>query len=214
MVVLHDGVLRALDVSTDGVDVYAGCAKDYTRMDVNRENLLAVLTGNKTAVRNVGSGRVVESNSTSNIFFFYSDHGAHGAIFMPTGQHLYADVLNQTLSQMYEQKLYNEVVIYLEACASGSMFEGVLPNDIGIYAVSASNSTESSWATYCPSYYYLTSPYDVANPLPNQLDTCMGDLFSVSWMQDTAIGNVFTETLHEQYAHVRNITSPSGMGTV
>jgi len=31
---------------------------------------------------------------------------------------------------MYENKQYKQMVIYVEACESGSMFEGLLPNDI------------------------------------------------------------------------------------
>ena len=43
------------------------------------------------------------------------------------------------------------MVLYIEACESGSMFEGLLPSNLGVYAVTASNSEESSWGTYCPS---------------------------------------------------------------
>merc|ERR1712215_572429 len=34
------------------------------------------------------------------------------------------------------------MLFYLEACESGSMFEGLLPDNIGVLAVTASNSTE------------------------------------------------------------------------
>ncbi len=30
------------------------------------------------------------------------------------------------------------------------MFEGVLPDNISVYATTASNAFESSWGTYCP----------------------------------------------------------------
>ena len=43
-----------------------------------------------------------------------------------------------------------QMVLYIEACESGSMFEGLLDSHQGVYAVSASNSVESSWGTYCP----------------------------------------------------------------
>lgn len=41
------------------------------------------------------------------------------------------------------------MVIYIEACESGSMFENILENNLNIYGVTASNSEESSWGTYC-----------------------------------------------------------------
>lgn len=55
------------------------------------------------------------------------------------------------------------------------MFEGLLPSNLSIYAVTASNAVENSWGTYCPGHY----PYP-----PPDYDTCLGDLFSISWMED------------------------------
>jgi legumain len=72
--------------------------------------------------------------------------------------------------------MYKELVFYLEACESGSMFEYFLENDINIYAVTAANSIESSWATYC-------SPDDKVNGI--SIGTCLGDHFSVGWMEDS-----------------------------
>lgn len=55
------------------------------------------------------------------------------------------------------------------------MFEGLLPSNISIYATTAANATQDSWATYCPGY-------DPAPPAG--YDTCLGDLYSISWMED------------------------------
>jgi legumain len=41
---------------------------------------------------------------------------------------------------MNEKKMYKEMVIYIEACESGSMFENILEKNINIYGVTASNS--------------------------------------------------------------------------
>jgi hypothetical protein len=40
------------------------------------------------------------------------------------------------------------MLIYVEACESGSMFNNVLPGDISVYAVTAATPFESSWACY------------------------------------------------------------------
>jgi hypothetical protein len=45
---------------------------------------------------------------------------------------------------------YREMTMYIEACESGSMFEGLLGPELGIYVTTASNAVESSWGTYCP----------------------------------------------------------------
>ena len=63
----------------------------------------------------------------------------------------------------------------MEACEAGSMFEGLLPKDWNIYVTTASNPDESSWATYCPGS---------DDPPPSEYDTCLGDLYSVAWMED------------------------------
>ncbi|KAG5068045.1 hypothetical protein JHK85_000422 [Glycine max] len=56
-------------------------------------------------------------------------------------------------------------VFYLEACEFGSIFEGLIPEDINIYATTTSNAEESSWGTYCPGEY--PSP-------PLEYSTCLG----------------------------------------
>lgn len=60
----------------------------------------------------------------------------------------------------------------MESCLSGSMFEGLLPNNINVYATTASNAKEDSYATYCP------------DSLMKEYTTCLGDSYSVSWMED------------------------------
>ncbi len=59
----------------------------------------------------------------------------------PEHQPLYTPQLLETLLNMNSKKMYRKMVIYIEACHSASLFEGLLPNDIGIYAVVAANAT-------------------------------------------------------------------------
>ena len=87
---------------------------------------------------------------------------------------------------MYENKMYDQMVIYIEACESGSMFEGILTENLNIYAVTAANSTESSWGTYC-------YPNDVVNG--KHLGTCLGDTFSISWLENADFFAPNQETL-------------------
>ena len=67
-------------------------------------------------------------------------------------------------------------MIYVEACESGSMFEGILKTSLNILAVTASNATESSFGIYCPGEY--------PPPPPEYNGVCLGDTFSVSWLED------------------------------
>ncbi|RCV25887.1 hypothetical protein SETIT_5G201900v2 [Setaria italica] len=180
-----------------GGDVYAGVPKDYTGREVNVNNFFAVLLGNKTAVSG-GSGKVVDSGPNDHIFVFYSDHGGPGVLGMPTYPYLYGDDLVNVLKKKHAAGTYKSLVFYLEACESGSIFEGLLPNDINVYATTASNADESSWGTYCPG----ESP----SP-PPEYDTCLGDLYSVAWMEDSDFHNLRTESLKQQYNLVKDRTS-------
>jgi legumain len=77
---------------------------------------------------------------------------------------------------MHQKKMYNQLVFYLEACESGSMFQNVLPENISIYASSASNPTESSWGCYCGSEAKVNG---------KDIGSCLGDLYSCVWMEDS-----------------------------
>jgi len=90
------------------------------------------------------------------------------------------------------------MVLYIEACESGSMFEGILASDINVYAITASNAVESSWGTYC-------YPDDQVNGV--HMNSCLGDLFSVNWMEDADKSDPSTETLDQQFEKVKTLTA-------
>jgi legumain len=184
------------------VDVYAGLKMSYTGKSVNSSNFLAVLRGNATGVAG-GSGEVLRSDAKSDVFVAYFDHGASGILGMPSGPFLYASDLNDTLNYMHEQGLYGQLTLYIEACESGSMFEGILSPNMSIYATTASNADESSWGWYCP-------PDDVVNG--TELNTCLGDLYSINWMQNADAPSDSQETLEQQFQIVKNLTVRIGAG--
>ncbi|KAI7748310.1 hypothetical protein M8C21_032897 [Ambrosia artemisiifolia] len=178
----------------NGDDVYHGVPKDYTGEDVTVDNFFAVLLGNKTAVKG-GSGKVVNSSPNDHIFIYYSDHGGPG---MPTSPYMYANDLIDVLKKKHASGTYKSLVFYLEACESGSIFEGLLPQGLNIYATTAAGPNENSWGTYCPGEH--PSP-------PEEYDTCLGDLYSVAWMEDSEVHNLQTETIQQQYHLVKERTS-------
>ncbi|GMH22762.1 hypothetical protein Nepgr_024605 [Nepenthes gracilis] len=180
-----------------GDDVYAGVPKDYTAENVTAENLYAVLLGNKAAVKG-GSGKVVASKPEDRIFIYYSDHGGPGVLGMPNLPYIFAKDFIEVLKKKHEAKSYKEMVIYVEACESGSIFEGLMPEDLNIYVTTASNAEESSWGTYCPG---------MAPSAPPEYITCLGDLYSVAWMEDSERHNLKKETIKQQYKTVKERTS-------
>jgi len=180
---------------TPGVDVYAGCKIDYKGEQCVADNVIGVLTGDTST-----GGPVLQSDENSEVFFYFADHGAPGLIAMPTGGYLYADAFNDALEKMHAKKMYKQMTVYIEACESGSMFENILKDNINIYAVSAANSHESSWGTYC-------SPDDKVDG--TSIKSCLGDLFSVNWMEDADKANMSKETLQDQYNTVKQETTKS-----
>ena len=159
---------------------------DYSGEDVNLKNFLSVLTGNKKDA----SGKVLESGEEDDIFLYFADHGAYGMVSMPT-DYLDAPTLKKTLVTMHEKRLFKNMLIYLETCYSGSMFQDYLPQDLGVMAVTASNSTQPSYACF----------YD------ETLKTFLADVFSYSWMENSEQRNHKSESILDQILYVTNRTA-------
>lgn len=175
----------------NGTDVYAGVLKDYTKEFVTPANFLAVLRGDAEAVKGKGSGKVIKSGPNDHVFVYFTDHGAPGLLAFPNDD-LHVEDLNRTIQYMYDHKMFKKMVLYIEACESGSMMDH-LPNNIDVYATTAANSHESSYACY----------YD------EKRDTYLGDLYSVSWMEDSDMEDLSKETLHKQFLLVKQHTNTS-----
>ena len=94
-------------------------------------------------------------SSVEHVFDFYvcetPGYVAAGLVAMPHGRPLYADELTDTLRAKHKAGGFYELVFFMEACESGSMFRGMLNDTMRVFTTTASNATESSWATYCPS---------------------------------------------------------------
>ncbi|XP_063295268.1 legumain [Pelobates fuscus] len=175
----------------NGTDVYAGVLKDYTGENVTPGNFLAVLKGDAEAVSGIGSGRVLKSGPNDHIFVYFTDHGAEGLLAFPNDD-LYAKNLSDTIQYMHDNKKFKKMVFYIEACESGSMMKD-LPNNINVYATTAANPHESSYACY----------------FDEKRNTYLGDEYSVNWMEDSDEEDLTKETLHRQFALVKNRTQKS-----
>jgi legumain len=71
---------------------------------------------------------------------------------------------------------------------------------INAFVTTAANATESSWGYYCP-------PMDVIDGV--SMNTCLGDLYSINWMQDSDRTDLSAESLREQYRIVKAQTNLS-----
>lgn len=186
----------------DSVDVYEGCKVDYRGSVVTAKLFLSVITGDESGVPN--GGKVLKSTSQDRVFLNFVDHGGVGIIAFPYGPALHAKDLVAALGTMKQKNMYKELLFYMEACESGSMFPG-LPTDDKIFAVTAANGKESSWGYYCP------SKNDTVHG--KHIGSCLGDLFSIAWMEDSDLGAYQTESIKTQVQRVTVRTSKSHVST-
>ena len=172
-----------------GPNVYTGVPKDYTGKNLNSTIFLDVLAGKNT---NVGSGKTLTTGPNDRVFIYFADHGGPGVSMFGRGM-LKATNLTDTILAMHKNKKYKEMVIYWESCHSGSMFQNLLPNNINVYALSASSPDEESYACYNDKH----------------LRNYVGDCFSVHWMEDSDIENLNGESLFTQYLITKYRTNTS-----
>jgi legumain len=175
-----------------GPDVYHGVPTDYTAGDVTPTNFLKILQGDKAAMKGIGSGKVIESGPNDHVFVNFVDHGAVGIVAFPRGQ-LTVNQLNTALKKMSDEKKFMKLVFYMEACESGSMFSNRLPSNINVFATTASNAHESSYACY----------YDSSRR------AYLGDVYSVKWMEDCDAEDLTVETLSHQFQVTKQETTTS-----
>jgi len=189
------------------VNVYEDCVIDYNGTAVTPELFVAVLTGNVEDAKklsNQTAPKVLTSGDQDTVFISFFDHGATGLIAFPyespgTGEDvLFAKDLYKTLHTMYNKKMYKEALFYMEACESGTMFQLEEPLPPSFLAMTAANDT-SSYGTYCP-------PDDVVDGI--EMNTCLGDLFSINWLEDDDAYKT-GETIKEQFQVVKAETNES-----
>lgn len=107
---------------------------------------------------------------------------------MPVGQNVYAKDFMAVLKKKHESGSYKSMVIYIEACEAGSMFKGLLPNNINIYVTTASNHEENSYGYYCPGD---DAQAVAAASSPDDYGTCLGDLYSIAWLEDRWVHQIY-----------------------
>lgn len=174
-----------------GSDVYHGVPKDYVKNDVTAANFLKILSGHD--MTGTGSGKTIKSGPNSKIFVYFADHGAPGLVAMPVGPYLYAKDLITTIHEMHDSQKYGKLVLYIEACESGSMFDTILPNNINVYGFTASNPHVSSYAC----------DYD------NKVKTYLNDCWSRNFLVDTESNDVYKRTFLQQFTAVKSQTTES-----
>ncbi|XP_059178979.1 legumain-like [Physella acuta] len=178
----------------NGPNVYKGVPIHYSREEVTPEVFLKVLTGDAEGIKKLlgREGKVITSGADDRIFVNFADHGAPGILAFPQ-TYLHAEDLHTAIKTMHANKRYKQMVMYIEACESGSMFYNLLESDINVFVTTAANPDESSYACY----------YD------ERRQTYLGDVYSVFWMEDSDVEDLSQETLQSQFKLVKKETNTS-----
>ena len=89
------------------------------------------------------------------------------------------------------------MVLYVEACESGSMFDSILPDDMnGILQVSEKETALNLvWIFYSSTIFVSVFVMTAADPRESSFacyydklrGTYLGDVFSVKWMEDSDV---------------------------
>merc|ERR1712151_832 len=166
----------------------------YSGKQVTGETFLKVLAGDTSA-----EGPVLKSTSNDRVFVYYTDHGGVGILGVPSGAaggFMHAADINKAIETLHAKGGYKELLFYLEACESGSIFQDLLkaPN---VKAVTAANAKESSWGWYCAGSGTGGDMVD-----GKAINSCLVDEFSVRWMEDTDSQNIQSETVGQQAAKI------------
>ena len=232
--------------------MHGGLVPSYSDARVTKETVLGVLTCNMSAI---GDGPCLKTLRGDRILVYWAGHGGDKMLLMPSGEPLcgpsfvqcrftyngawnealyrFADELLEGLTQLWKRG-YSQLVFYLEACDSASLFESydTQLRSLSILAVTASRAAENAYATYVLIPQPLPSRY--ASPVlvfvPNHVSdryccdyfrppsctvagedigACLGDLWSAFIWEDIDLGSA-NETLRTQIAASKEKILPKG----
>jgi len=158
-----------------GTNVYNGVPHDYTHDLVRADVLRDVLLDNEVTV---GSKKTLKSGPNDNVFFYYSDHGGSGYLPFPAGDgEITGEAFVTLINEMNQKQKFKNLVIYIEACFSGSLFynhENDLPENVFIATaapVGAPSYSESLWRdTFSYAWIHDLETADSGHTFGDQFD--------------------------------------------
>lgn len=131
-----------IQVAIGGENVYKDVEIDYRMSALQPEDVLAILSGE----RSDRLPTVIQSSVGDNIFVFWSGHGVPGALcWGEESSGIDGSRLSEALAQMQTNGSYRKLLMMVEACFSGGVMsacEGIP----GMLFVTAANADETSKA--------------------------------------------------------------------
>ncbi|KAI6220488.1 Legumain [Aphelenchoides besseyi] len=177
-----------------------GLKVDYIGNDVSPQNFLAVIQGDESALNHTsGTGRVLKTTKSDNIFIYHGGHGDSGVLYFSDDwiQVLTAKELHSTLLSMKNNNQFDQMLYYITACFSGSMFEDFLTKQGNIFGVTAADPDESAYLKDCVDdgeQYY-----------------CVNSEFGWAYVNDDTQNDPQVETMSVQYSNIRQVVLKSNV---
>ncbi|XP_068207037.1 legumain-like [Palaemon carinicauda] len=178
----------------EGPNVYDGVPIDYKGIHVTPTNFLKVLAGDDTGMADIGSGKVIKSGPNDRIFIDLVDGGGFDHFAFPYSI-LTAQTLHNHISQMYADKKFKEMMIFIESNDSGSMILNRYPDEMGVYAMTATGEIGNAYAVHWSA----------------ELDTWMADAFTLAWMKNSEMNDPTKQTIEEQFNQTREWVARSAV---
>jgi len=165
----------------NGKDVYAGVPHDVTSTRVTPQNFMTLMTGGSVA----GTKKTLKSTSNDNVFLYFSDHGGMYCLGFPNTV-MSASQVQQAMNTMISKKMFKNLIFYVDACYSGSVFYRMkLPDNV--YVATAAPIGE----------YAYSCDYD------RGLANFPCDRFSHFWMTDMEKNNKKGHTFSDELKYVQ-----------
>lgn len=114
---------------------------DYHIADLTPGDICDIMLGRKSE----HLPTVLDTDSTSNVFFYWTGHGYDGGFVWNNAGDFTSDHLRKVVSQMSREKRFRKMLICAEPCHSGSVIKAIdgIP---GVLGIASSYATESSFA--------------------------------------------------------------------
>lgn len=161
---------------------------------------------------------VASETKDATLFVFWSGHGDAGLLYLPdmnASTSLHADTLVSALRDAKSGARsrgrshgFAQIVMFVEACDSGSMFAGLhLPD--GVYVLTAAEPGQNSYPRYCCSFFRPPS----CTIAGRDISSCLGNIFATSVWEAADDRENSGFSLDEMFEHARTITDPNGNPT-
>lgn len=146
-------------INYEGEMVYKDIQLDYRASELSPEDLFSIFLGEKSE----RLPQVLESDSTHNVFVFWSGHGKYEQLDWPKSAFTYSHMQN-LVEQMAAKKKFRKMLWMVEACYSGSVCKAF--DDIsakGSMCITAANERETSKAVIFNQEYraYMTNSFSM-----------------------------------------------------